>query len=462
MEIGLIQSYINNILVTNNINIPIKVYSDQENVIKIEPIGPLLFILQGKKNIFKAHILDIINYVIKEGNLNKQVDIKLEYLIDQLIINIIDQMDIFEYMPLEVMKDSLLNNKYSDIKNFCSTNSQIKQICDDNNFWRNKYIHDYGKPPPEYIDNVEDVYSKQGYLYINFIDDKIYVAKYNGELLKIKKYWIMREGSTISIYIIDENNYSYIWELSKKDNQMEEEISRIPLIVKDIDFMINGLIYVDGNNDVYTIINTMNISLASIIPILKDAQKIIDQSVYIPNVKGKKVTIGSFNRKIRVGIIDLDNVLHIINNFNDLYKQELYENIKYVDLGYDYNYYMNSDIVITTDSKFKFLEAYKEDNNKFKDIKAMEASYFYMGLYILDVDGNFIIYDKETLKYRGTFDYVYFRDSYGIRKYKDGIYSLSIDDNNWKKMLEENDAFEAKYIATRYNPDGIIFMSHNP
>ena len=52
------------------------------------------------------------------------------------------------YLPNETWEQILLNSDLDSLFQACQVNTQIASICRDEGFWRNKYLHDFGRLPP--------------------------------------------------------------------------------------------------------------------------------------------------------------------------------------------------------------------------------------------------------------------------------------------------------------------------
>lgn len=66
-----------------------------------------------------------------------------------------------EQLPLEALTEIMLLLPYHDLIEYCRTHKYTQQLCNDNSFWRQKYLNDYGEPKPAPIRSWRQTYETE-------------------------------------------------------------------------------------------------------------------------------------------------------------------------------------------------------------------------------------------------------------------------------------------------------------
>lgn len=61
-----------------------------------------------------------------------------------------------EEIPTEIRVKILLDSDYNDMMNLCNTNKSMRHICNDDSFWRLKYIRDFGPIGEDFTSETEN------------------------------------------------------------------------------------------------------------------------------------------------------------------------------------------------------------------------------------------------------------------------------------------------------------------
>lgn len=229
-------------------------------------------------------------------------------------------MDISNLPPDSII-DISVNLSLEDLRNICSTNRKLHDlICENDDFWRRKYLNDFGKSD---LDNIyadwKENYLNSGNVYsfgrnhnsqLGLADtykDKIYVPTKILNMNKIKQIAIGETHSLMSdiygdVYSVGSN---YRGQLGLENISAVKTPTKIPGISNAQQVAI-GLVHslvLDIHGNVYSFGNNTRDELGLG---FRD-NDIHDLPTKIPNIKGKKIVAGSY----KSAIIDTQNNVHI-------------------------------------------------------------------------------------------------------------------------------------------------------
>lgn len=144
-------------------------------------------------------------------------------------------------IPKDVMIDMLLPMHHQDILNFCTTNKEYNNICDDTKFWYRKYVLDFGK---------EDIP-----IVVNYAQ---YLLKFHTEQLKpalkdlyIHKNEIVGDPHTDGIIL---RNSTFNLFFSRVVECINKEMRSMISKAEDLDYFLSDKETVSVDNNRYLIV----------------------------------------------------------------------------------------------------------------------------------------------------------------------------------------------------------------